>query len=143
LGKSRAEIVIYVKPDKIVNAESEYFTYIQGLYKYCLTGRFFVEVPAVEGGCDDWELNYAIIKHERYLERLGEPDPKSDRGGHYTGTLNQLGYLLKKRGKYRASLDAFKKLKEFSRKRKTESLYAYEFDVFIPELEELLKEKQK
>lgn len=139
LSKDSVEITIYVKPFE--RTESEYFNYLQHRYNYCLTGRSSVETPAVEGGCDDWELNYAITKHERYIERIGEPDPKSDRGGRYTGALNQLGHLLKKRGNYRESLEAFKKLKEFSKKRKTESLYTYEFDIVMPELEQLLKKQ--
>jgi hypothetical protein len=139
LGKEKAEIIIYVKPEEMT--ESEYFSHLQALYNYCLTGRFAFEVPAVEGGCDNWEMDYAIKKHERYLERLGAPAPKSDQGGHYAGTLYQLGYLLKKRGYYSEALITFKKLKEYSRKRQTESLYSYEFEVVMPQIEQLLDKK--
>jgi len=139
LGKKEAEVSFLVKPEK--RTEGEYFSHLQALYNYCLTGRFAFEVPVVEGGCDNWELDYAIKKHERYLEGLGSSDPKSDRGGHFTGTLYQLGYLLKKRGNYSEALITFKKLKEYSRNRKTESLYTYEFDVVVPQIEQLLDKK--
>src|SRR4030067_2126435 len=42
LGKAQADVTIYVRPE--VRTENEYFSYLQALYNYCLTGRFFVEV---------------------------------------------------------------------------------------------------
>lgn len=68
LKKATSELTIFVKP--IERSETEYFSHLQSLYKYCLTGRFGIEVPPVEGGCDEWELDYAITKHERYLEKI-------------------------------------------------------------------------
>lgn len=81
--------------------EGERFSSLQALYNYCSTGRFNVEVPPVEGGCDDWELNYAITKHERYLERYKNYDSWT--------LFEQLGYLYKRRGNYEKAVEAYKK----------------------------------
>ena len=74
-GKKKIEVILHVKPWKEgMTNEREYFSYIQSLFNYCLVGRLGVEVPPVEGGCDEWELDYAITKHERYLEGIGRTD---------------------------------------------------------------------
>jgi hypothetical protein len=99
LGKDKADVTIYVKPEE--RTESEYFSHLQALYKYCLTGRFFVEVPAVEGGCDAWELDYAIRKHEQYLKKY--PKTKENRS-HYSIILEQLGLLYDKKGEYEKAI---------------------------------------
>jgi len=112
LGKRKADITIYVKPDHTKDTEGEYFTYLQGLYNYCLTGRFYVEVPPVESGCDEWELNYAIIKHERFLKRLEEPR-SSEQKARYSNTLNQLGYLYEKKGDFEKAITVYRKLMDF------------------------------
>jgi hypothetical protein len=75
LGKKKFELTIYSGP--VERTEAEYSSHLQSLYKYCLTGRSSVEVPAVEGSCDEWELNYAIAKHERYLENKDREGRKS------------------------------------------------------------------
>src|SRR3972149_6149269 len=103
LGKDKADVTIYVKPEK--RTESEYFSHLQALYNYCLTGRFFVEVPAVEGGCDAWELSYAIVKHERYLERFKEDIEKEVN----TVIFDQLAYLYEKKGDFKKAIEVLKK----------------------------------
>jgi hypothetical protein len=112
LGRGKADVTIYVKPDHTKDTEGEYFTYLQGLYNYCLTGRFYVEVPAVGGGCDEWELKYAIAKHERFLKRLEEPR-NSEEKARYSNTLNQLGYLCEKKGDFKKAILVYRKLMEF------------------------------
>ena len=113
--------------------EGERFSALQALYNYCITGRFAVEVPAVEGGCDAWELDYAIKKHERYLEKFG---PNSEHAG---GTLLQLGYLYKKIGEYFKAIEAFKKNLEYDKKRNIR-FRRYESENQIIELEKLINE---
>jgi len=95
LRRDVIELNIHIKP--VERSESEYFHHLQSLYSYCLSGRFSVEAPAVEGGCDEWELDYAIAKHERYLEknRILAEEGKS-RG--YGAALEQLAYLYEKKG---------------------------------------------
>lgn len=137
LGKAQVDVTIYVKPE--VRTESEYFSYLQALYNYCLTGRFFVEVPAVEGGCDAWELAYAISKHERYLTRLKEPKTV-DQETHYAGTLKRLAYLYKREGDYRKSLDTFEKLRTFEARREVD-LWSKEIENQIAEIEQLLHKR--
>ncbi|MFH2043617.1 MAG: hypothetical protein ABIK92_00540 [Pseudomonadota bacterium] len=83
--------------------ESERFASLQGLYRYCASGRFAVEVPAVEGGCDDWELDYAIKKYERYLEKT-----KDDINSGYYNALNQLAELYKRNNEYKKAIDTLK-----------------------------------
>jgi hypothetical protein len=112
LGKGRVDVTIHIKPDHSKDTEGEYFTYLQGLHNYCLTGRFYAEVPPVEGGFDKWELNYAIIKHERFLKRLEEPG-SSEQKARYSNTLSQLGYLYEKKGDFEKAITIYRKLMEF------------------------------
>jgi tetratricopeptide (TPR) repeat protein len=79
---------------------------LQGLYNYCLTGRFYVEVPPVEGGCDEWELNYAITKHERYLERYRDSIQKDVN----TVIFDRLANLYEKKGDYRKAIETLRKI---------------------------------
>jgi hypothetical protein len=84
INKGKVEVIIYLEDvDKVWEKENQHipperleearerntFSALQGLYQYCLTGRSSVEVPAVKEGCDEWELDFAIKKHERYLEK--------------------------------------------------------------------------
>ncbi len=95
LAKDIVEIEIKIKP--IERTEEEYFSHLQSLYNYCLTGRFGIEVPPVQGGCDEWELNYAIAKHERYLERYRDSIEKEVN----TVIFGRLSYLYEKKGESR------------------------------------------
>ena len=109
-GKKKIEVTLHVKPWKEgMTNEREYFSYVQSLFNYCLVGRFGVEVPPVEGGCDEWELDYAIAKHERYLER----NPKTDETrSHNSIILEQLGLLYEKKGDYVRAIANLKKARE-------------------------------
>ncbi len=129
LGKRKVELVIYIRSrekddEEKINSyikdgvsreraleiiEMDYFSSLQALYNYCLTGRFSVEVPPVEGGCDEWELNYAITKHEGYLEKF----PKTEQTrSHNTIILEQIGRLYEKKGELEKAIEYLKKAKE-------------------------------
>jgi len=110
LKKNKSELTIFVKP--IERSETEYFSHLQSLYRYCRTGRFGVEVPAVEGGCDEWELDYVIEKHERFIKRLGDPS-NSEEKAKYSNTLNQLAYLFEKKGDLQEAVIIYRKLMHF------------------------------
>jgi hypothetical protein len=139
LRKGIIELTVYIKP--IVRTESEYFSHLQSLYKYCLMGRFGVEGPAVEGGCDEWELDFAIAKHGNFLKRLGEPKTMDQRI-HYTGAMKHLAYLYKQKGDYKKALEKFVEVREFDRKRKMD-LWLKEYESQIDELQRLIGNKQK
>jgi hypothetical protein len=109
-GKNKIEAKLNVKPWKEgIENEREYFSYIQSLYKYCFSGRFGVEVPAIEGGCDNWELNFVIAKHERYLERFSIKD---ETRSHNSIILEELGLLHEKKGNYEKAIENLKKAKQ-------------------------------
>jgi len=148
LGKSRVELIIYSTP--IERTEGEYFTHLQSLYNYCLTGRSSVEIPSVEGGCDAWELDYVIRKHERYLERFKNPkiieNPpygvnKLEEILHHSGIQQQLGDLLKKKGDYEKALNIIKRVKEFDKKYGL-SLHLKDYENQINELQQLLRKNR-
>lgn len=107
LAEDKAVVTINIKPEE--RTESEYFSHLQALYNYCLTGRFFVEVPAVEGGCDAWELDYAITKHEKYLEKY--PETEKTRS-HFSIILEQVGLLYETKGEYKKAIINLNKSKE-------------------------------
>ncbi len=107
-GKKGVDITIYVKPwEKGLSDEREYFSYIQALYNYCLTGRFGVEIPAVEGGCDEWELNFVIVKHERYLNKY-KIIAEGGKARGYFATLDQLSELYEKKGDFKKAIEPLK-----------------------------------
>jgi hypothetical protein len=133
LRQDLAEVTIFLKP--IENFDEEYISSLQELYHYCFWGRFLVEVPPVEGGCDQWELNYAIAKDEGFLKRLGEPKSGKQRN-YYAATMKRLGYLLKKKGEYDRALEIFIALREFD-KRINMNLWLKEYEVQINELQGL------
>jgi hypothetical protein len=107
LGEDRADVTLDIRPEE--RTENEYFSHLQALYNYCFNGRFFAEIPAVEGGCDTWELNYAITKHERYLEKY----PKTEESrSHFSIILEQLGLLYERKGEFEKAIVSLKKAKE-------------------------------
>ena len=103
LRKNIVQLTIYIKP--IIRTETEYFSHLQSLYSYCLSGRFGVERPSVESGCDEWELNYAILKHERYLEKYRDGVEKDVN----TIIFDQLAYLYEKKGDLTKAIETLKK----------------------------------
>ena len=114
--------------------EGERFSSLQALYNYCLTGRFSVEVPPVESGCDEWELNYAIKKHERYLERY----PKTEETrSHVSIVLEQLGLLYERKSEYEKAIEYLKKAREIRFFRPQDLEYK------IKTLQQKLQQKQK
>lgn len=106
-NKNRIEIEIYIKPEE--RKEQEYFNHLQALFNYCQTGRFFVEMPAVKGGCDDWELDYAVTKHKNYLKKFRKTD---ETRSHCSLVLEQLGYLFEKKGEYESAIENLGNAKE-------------------------------
>jgi hypothetical protein len=145
-GRNVVDVAIYVKPEHDDDTEGEYFIYLQGLKKYCDTGRFSVERSVVKGGCDSWELDYVITKHEKYLDKYKNPkiieDPpygvgKYQKIVHYSATLERLAKLYKRKGDYKKALELFKKVKDFDAKN---DLSTKEHEKEIKELEGLLKE---
>ena len=147
LGEGKANITLYLKPEE--RTESEYYSHLQALYNYCLTGRFFVEVPAVEGGCDEWELDYVIRKYEKYLEKYKNPKviespeygvSKWDKIHKYGAVLKDLAHLYKRKGDYKKALNLFKKVKNFD-ERHGSDFSTKEYETEMKELEKLLEEK--
>lgn len=128
-------VTIYVKSTKMT--EADYNSYLRSLYDFCLTGRLGIVIPAVEEKCDVWELDYIISKHKNYLKNLGQLD-NSDNETYYAGTIQQLGYLYKKRGDYKKALDTFLTGKEFDKKRNV-SHRIKEYEVEINELKQILQ----
>lgn len=119
--------------------ERDYFGSLQSLYSYCLSGRFSVEVPVVKEGCDDWELDYTIKKHEWYAERTSGLDT-ADQTSNYVWATKQLGYLYKKKGAYQKALACFKKIRALDHDRKV-NLWLKEYDVQIQEIEHELRNR--
>ena len=111
LKKRKADLTIYIKHTE--RNESEYFHHLQSLYNYCITGRFSVEVPAVKEGCDAWELDYVIKKHERYLERYS--DILEKRG--YSTALDQLADLYERDSDFEMAIAIFQKSIDLMKKR--------------------------
>lgn len=141
LNQSKANVTLYSKPEHW--KEEEYFSHLQTLYNYCLTGRYGIEMPAVEGGCDEWELDYVIAKHEKYLEIYKDPQiieeppygiSKWDKIIHYSNAINSLAKLYKKKKDYKKAIKMFDKWLEFNKNHKLSSKIK-EYETEIKEIE--------
>lgn len=117
-----------------LNPEKAYAYYLGGLHNYCFYGRLSYELPALKGGCDEWELNYAIVKHERSIKKIEEPKTM-DQEIRYARLMRQLGYLFKRKRDYENALKTFEKVHDFSTKRNLK--------YFIKDYEREIKELQE
>jgi len=97
---------VEIKIKYVPRTEEEYFSHLQSLFNYCFTGRFGIEVPPVEGGCDEWELNYVIAKHERYLNIYSK---KIEREVN-TVIFNNLSNLYEKKGDIDKAVEILKQI---------------------------------
>lgn len=87
----------------------DYFAEMQSLYSYCLTGRQSVEVPAVQEGCDDWELDFVIKRHEWYLKRFSlNRENRAD----FSIVFENIGVLSERQGDTQKALEYYKKARE-------------------------------
>jgi tetratricopeptide (TPR) repeat protein len=141
LGKGKADVTIYLKPEE--RTESEYFSHLQALYNYCLTGRFFAEVPSVEGGCDAWELDYTINKYKRYLEKY-----RDDEESGYYNALSELAYLYNEKNDYEKAIEILTEQIVFIERHgllkfKSWQKNRAEVENKITRLQQKLKEKEK
>jgi hypothetical protein len=145
--KNRINVTLLVKAREDLDNYEDYAAYLQGLYRYCSHGRAFVERPPVEGGCDKWELNFVIVKHERFLEKYRNPTlienppygvTKFDKIIKYSTVFRHLAYLYKKGGEYKKSLNLFENAKKFDEKNGL-SLSLVEYEKQISELQKLIK----
>jgi hypothetical protein len=104
LEKAWQKELKHISPEKFSQEkEMREFSSLQSFYNYCFTGRFSVETPTAEGGCDDWELNYVIAKHERYLNKY-----KDDVKGGYYKALDQLADLYKRNKNYQKAIETLR-----------------------------------
>jgi hypothetical protein len=111
--KSLIEVTLLVKTWEGTKNEQDYFSYIQSIFSYCFSGRIGIEVPPVDGGCDDWELNLAIAKHEHYLKKFM---PEIERKG-YSNAFGQLAELYEQRKDIAKSVETLKMSIEVMEKR--------------------------
>jgi len=124
-----------------INYEEAYFSYLATLEHYCFGKRLHYEKPAVQGGCDEWELNYAIIKYENFLKKLGEPTTMEQRTS-FAITMDRLANLYKRNKNYEKALDTFKAVLKFDKQRNLKShLLRYEKE--IKELEQLIQGEKR
>jgi hypothetical protein len=123
--------------------EEDYFSSLQSLYRYCLTGRSSVEVPPVEGGCDEWELDYSITKHEKYLEKYKD----CVKCGYYTA-LDQLAYLYEKKGDFKKAIETLRERIAFIERHNLLRFEVWKknkegIEKQIDELQQKLKERER
>jgi hypothetical protein len=123
-----------------INFEKAYFSYLAKLEHYCFGGRLHYERPATEG-CDEWELNYAIFKYERFFEGLKEPETRDQRT-ILSITMHRLAYLYKRNKNYGKALGMFKAVLNYDRKRSVD-LNISRYEKEIKELEQLIQSGKK
>ena len=129
-SKRLVSVVIYIEPMK--RKIGDYSNYLHDMENVCL-GLLSPE----RGGCDDWELDYTIKKHESFLKKLGKPKT-GEQVGWYSRGMGGLAALYKKKGDYKTALATHRKLKDYKKKRGF-SFKGNEFQ--IKELEELLQKE--
>jgi len=107
---------VEIKIKYVPRTEEEYFSHLQSLFNYCFTGRFGIEVPPVEGGCDEWELEYIIVKHRRYLEKYKELAGRGEIKGFFA-VIDQLAELYEKKSDFKEAIDVLMLKTEIIEKR--------------------------
>ncbi|MDI6753651.1 MAG: tetratricopeptide repeat protein [Thermodesulfobacteriota bacterium] len=96
----------HVPPERFQQEkELREFSGLQAFYNYCFTGRFSAEVTTVKDGCDNWELDYIIKKHERYLENY----KKNIEEKGYSLIFEQLASLYERKGEFKKAAETLKK----------------------------------
>jgi len=93
------KIELQIKP--VERTEEDYFHHLQSMYNSCISDR--------DDGCDEWELDYAIRKHERYLYKF---PIRVEIRSHQSIILEQLGLLYKGQRKYKNAIENLKKARE-------------------------------
>jgi tetratricopeptide (TPR) repeat protein len=165
--KSRIDVTLYVEPwkefllknreklflgscfhyvgsdnlSKPVDYEEAYFSYLATLEHYCFGGRLHYEKPAVQGGCDEWELNYAIFKYEKFLEKLKKPKTV-DQESILAVTMHRIAYLYKRNKNYEKALEIFKAALSYARQRGVK-MNQLRYEKEIKELEQLIQNQKK
>jgi tetratricopeptide (TPR) repeat protein len=119
--------------------ELDYHSELEYLYTYIETGRVGISVPPVSESERKEILNLAIEAYEKYLEKY-KNIKTAEEIGRYSGKMQKLGYLYKKRGDYRKALETFKKVKEFD-ERHGMTLWKREYEIQINELQQKIKGK--
>lgn len=135
LWKWKAEVTVYLKTTTMT--EVQYNAYLQSLYSYCTIGRSGVEVPPVREGCDTWELDYAIKKHERFIQKLVMLSVV-DQNTNLWGTRRNLAYLYKQGKDYKKALNIFEDLRKADEKRGS-TMWLREFEIQINELKKMIE----
>ncbi len=120
--------------------EQREFSGLQALYNYCLTGRSSVEVPSVKGGCNAWELDFAITKYERYLSK-SKVSSSQIQISHQSIAMANLAYLYKQKMDYQKAILLFEKLKNFNKERGI-TINQREYDFQISELLKLMQKRK-
>jgi hypothetical protein len=115
------------------------FRELQDLYHYCIEGAFLLVGPPVTGGCDKWELDYAIKELEEYLKDISKPTNLSEET-NYPICLYYLALLYERRTDYELALATFKTARDFDLKRDVNSRMV-DYKEHINSLEERFKAK--
>ena len=121
------KVALYLKPPK---DEAYYRSALGGLYDYILSGRLGDAVPPASENERLDILDLAIQAYEKFIEKYGDS----------SNVLKDLGYLYKKHGDYRKSLEIFRRVKAFDEKHGI-NLWEKEYEVQINELQQKIKGK--
>jgi tetratricopeptide (TPR) repeat protein len=106
LDKAWQKELKHIPPEKFLQEkELREFSSLQAFYNYCLTGRFSAEAPSGSEGCDDWELEYIIKKHEKFL--IDYQINIEQKG--YSIIFDQLASLYEKKGDIKKAIEILKK----------------------------------
>ncbi|NIT03403.1 hypothetical protein GTO10_00450, partial [Candidatus Saccharibacteria bacterium] len=82
--------------------ERSEFASLQGLYRYCQSGRAGIETNLEKPeGCDDWELDFAIKRHEMYLKKYKNDIEKEVN----TVIFDHLANLYKRKGDIKKAIN--------------------------------------
>jgi hypothetical protein len=127
-----------VIPVKFVDRkEDDIYRELATLTGYCTSGGFgLLQVNSSEK-CDDWELNYAIEEHERYLEKIFATVNISQQV-YYSTSLYRLSLLYERKNDFEKALELVKEVQSYDLKQGL-SLNLKKYDGRILELENKLK----
>lgn len=138
--KSWWKIILFATtPVKYMDRKDDDISFeLRTLYDYCTTGTFFMIYRSGSERCDNWELDYTIVEHERFIKKLGQPK-NVDQETYYSKATGCLSGLFKRKDNYEKALEYLKTSRDFDKKRGLS--ISSEDETEINELEKKLKSK--
>lgn len=109
--------------------EDDIYKELASLRGYCTAGGFGLLQVNRSDRCDNWELEYTIVEHERALKKISQPKDVFESIA-YSGILRALSRLYQQKSDYVKALEYVIAARDFDLQQKlNSSLHNYDFKI--------------